>query len=276
MKRKIALHLFLFSIFLTLSASSVAFADTWEVVIPSDGKSSRARLKIANQVVELWKKRFKTARRSVELKKLSPTRVSVEFGRKVDKSFVRNVLTTPGNLEIRELVDDVEVFEAFNKLKFKKETNKGIASICFKERKEVDSALGALIGPDFRFGVFRKDPQEKASHPWCVSALGAKTLRNVDIEKIEKRRSLKGDYSLLLKMKTKSFARLAENGELTVKSYAITIDGDIVARATLQQMKRLPISIRPPSWADEKEWVKMIRVLVLQPILVPVVLLEPK
>ncbi len=258
------------------ASSSVASAETWEVVVPSEGKSSRARLKIANQVVELWKERFKLAKRSVEIKKISPTRVSVEFGRKLDPNFVRNLITTPGRLEIRELIDGVDIFAALNDKKFKQENSEGIKSICFKEREEVDKSLRAFIGPDFHFGVFRKDPQEKAVRPWCVSALGAKALVNSDVEEIEKHRSLKGDFSLLFKMKTKSIERLAENGELKVKSYAITIDGDIVARATLQQMKRLPISIRPPSWVNEKAWVKMIRVLVLQPILVPVVLLESK
>jgi len=273
-KYKVILYIvFLSSFFLF---SSTLSAETWEAAIPSPGKSSRARKKIADHVLTLWKARFKLVKRTAEFKKKSPTRIEINFSKKVGHDLVRNLLTTPGRLEIREIVNDVGIFSELTHLEFKKHNSKGIESVCFETRNEVDRALSALIGPDFHFGVFRRDPQEKSNHPWCVVALGSKVLRNNDVQKIKRKRSLKGDFSLLFKMKIKSIDRLAENGELTVKSLAITIDGDIVARTTFQQMKRLPISIRPPSWVDAKEWTTLVRVLMLKPILVPVVLLEPK
>ena len=270
--KNLTVVLFLFLLF----GSSPLFAQVKaRLIVPVEGEKE-FRHAFTEKVAQAIRDRVRIAKaKGLDIVWKSDATINVKSLKPLD-GLTKTLLTSAGHFEIREIEANSDLFDLalseFPKLASRRDG--GIRSICSEERADLDHALSRMVGPDVHFAVY----YNRSFQVWCALSLGNAVLKNDAVERVDHRKSMEGRRTLAIKIKADFVARLAENGELDVKTLGITLDGDLIARSTLAQIRRTPISIEPPASvatdAYRKRWLAVVHALVSARIPKPIVLLE--
>lgn len=245
------------------------------LAVAADG-DEKFRTNVTKEVARRLNLRIREAKAiDVDVSPASSSTLKASFA-KTPSGFDRMLLTAPGKFEIRAIRPNADLFQVVRDT-FKNVTIRqsgGVRSMCTDTRKELNAVLKRVAGPDTATASF----YHRGEKQWCAHALESRSIGNASVERIDTSKTLQGKRSLSIKIRPQDADRLAENGSIDVKTVGIVLDGDLLARSTVAQIKRIPIRIEPPESLStddaRKRWLLVVRALIQTPVPMPVVLVE--